>query len=224
MKRAIVVVAVLLMLLAGCARKRRRPAPIAPPPAPIARVGDVEEGVATWYGHPYHGRRASNGEIYDMDKLTAAHRTLPFGTIVRVVNLANDRSVDVRIIDRGPFVNGRIIDLSRAAARQIGMIGTGMARVRVTVTALPAAGVLSAGVYAVQIGAFRDRATAERLRREMERRHGTAILQLRDGDPPLWRVLVGRCATEAQAADLAAELKAETGAAFIVRLDAPAAD
>ncbi len=212
------------MLFAGCGRKKRTPPAVVPAPAPIPHVGDIEEGVASWYGRPYHGRRASNGEIYDMDKLTAAHRTLPFGAVVRVVNLSNDRAVDVRIIDRGPFIDGRVIDLSRAAAREIRMIGPGTAKVRVTITALPDPGVLAAGAYAVQIGAFRDRAAAERLRRDMERRHGTAVLQLRDGDPPLWRVLVGRCATEAQAAGLAAELKTESGAAFVVRLDAPAAD
>jgi rare lipoprotein A len=93
--------------------------------------------MASWYGHPYHGRRTSNGEVYDMDQLTAAHLSLPFDTWVRVTNSANGRFVDLRINDRGPFVKERIIDLSREGARRIGMIGPGTARVRVEVVGLP---------------------------------------------------------------------------------------
>ncbi len=100
-------------------------------------VGSSETGLASWYGHPYHGRAAANGEIYDMEKFTAAHRTLPFGTVVRVTNLGNGKSVDVRIIDRGPFVAGRIIDLSHAAAKTIEMIGPGVAQVRLDIIAAP---------------------------------------------------------------------------------------
>ena len=100
----------------GCGKKVKT----AKPP----KVGSGETGIASWYGHPYHGRRAANGEIYDMEKLTAAHRTYPFDTWVRVRNLSNDRTVDVRIQDRGPFVRGRIIDLSHAAAREIDLLGT----------------------------------------------------------------------------------------------------
>jgi rare lipoprotein A len=93
--------------------------------------------VASWYGEPYHGRRTSNGEIYDMDQLTAAHLSLPFDTWVRVTNLENGRWVDVRINDRGPFLKNRVIDLSRAAAQAIRMTGPGTARVRVEVVGLP---------------------------------------------------------------------------------------
>ncbi len=88
-------------------------------------MGSTEIGIASWYGHPYHGRQAANGEIYDMEKLTAAHRTLPFDTWVRVENISNGKTVEVRITDRGPFVGDRIIDLSHAAAREIEMIGPG---------------------------------------------------------------------------------------------------
>ena len=104
--------------LSGCAKKHRVTASSAPAP----QIHPEETGLASWYGHPYHGRAASNGEIYDMEKLTAAHRTLPFGTWVHVTNLANNKSVDVRIIDRGPFVNGRVIDLSHAAVPPAGTI------------------------------------------------------------------------------------------------------
>src|SRR5262249_10410144 len=90
-------------------------------------------GTASWYGSDFHGRRTANGETYDMNGLTAAHTTLPMPTIVRVTNLDNGRSVVVRINDRGPFVEDRIIDLSRAGARELGFEGQGLARVRVTV-------------------------------------------------------------------------------------------
>jgi rare lipoprotein A len=118
---------------AGC---RKKPKYRVPPPIP-AVLGAKETGHASWYGHPYHGRRTSNGEVYDMDKMTAAHLRLPFGTWVRVKNLENGRRTEVRINDRGPFVKNRIIDLSREAARRIEMIGPGTARVRVEVIALP---------------------------------------------------------------------------------------
>jgi len=95
--------------------------------------------VASWYGHPYHGRRAAGGQIYDMNKLTAAHRTLPFGTRVRVHNLANDASVEVVINDRGPFIEGRLIDLSLAAARILKLQQAGLARVRLELLSAPIA-------------------------------------------------------------------------------------
>src|SRR5260370_27984835 len=115
---------------------KKHHAPGALPSAPYFHSGDT--GMASWYGHPYHGRAAANGEIYDMEKLTAAHRTLPFGTGVRVTNLANEKSVEVRIIDRGPFVGGRIIDLSHAAPEVIDMIGSGIGQVRLEIISAPA--------------------------------------------------------------------------------------
>jgi hypothetical protein len=96
-------------------------------------VGSSEIGIASWYGHPYHGRKAANGEKYDMNRLTAAHRLLPFGTRVRVCSLRNARIVEVRITDRGPFVEGRLIDLSRAAARVLGFQRAGLELVRLEV-------------------------------------------------------------------------------------------
>ena len=209
------------ILLAGCAHKKhaRRPPP---PPAPSAapKLGHTETGGASWYGHPYHGRRAANGEIYDMEKLTAAHRTLPFDTWLRVLNLDNSKTVEVRITDRGPFVEGRIIDLSHAAARAIDMLGPGTARVRLEVIRTP--DYVSPAVFAVQVGAFRDRANAERLRAEMEARYGSARLVQRADTPDLWRVVAGSEATEDGAKGLAARIRKELGekfAAFVVRVD-----
>ena len=93
----------------------------------------MEEGIASWYGKPYHGRTTASGERYDMHALTAAHRTLPFQTMVKVINLDNRRSVVVRITDRGPFIKGRIIDLSKAAAKKLDMVERGIVRVRIEV-------------------------------------------------------------------------------------------
>jgi rare lipoprotein A len=137
------------------------------PPGTAAFSGIVEEGIAGWYGYPHHGHPTASGEIYDMEKLTAAHRTLPFGTQVRVENSRNHKSVDVRINDRGPWSRGRIIDLSRAAAQKLDMIGTGIAHVRLQVLSLHDSAV--ADHHAVQVGAFQNRRRAERLRRRMER-------------------------------------------------------
>src|SRR3989441_8564631 len=103
----------------------------APAPPPI--TNGVQVGVASWYGPGFHGNRTANGEIYDQYELTAAHPSLPLGTRVMVTNLENGRAVQVRINDRGPFVGGRAIDLSYAAARTIGMVGPGTVRVRVEV-------------------------------------------------------------------------------------------
>jgi rare lipoprotein A len=206
--------AILLIVLTGCGRKRTVRAPIAPMP----KIGDTENGIASWYGNPYHGRRAANGEIYDMEKMTAAHRTLPFETVVRVQNQKNRRTVDVRITDRGPFINGRIIDLSRAAARQIEMIGPGIVPVRVWVIGLPPSS--PARTFAVQVGAFRTRFPAEKLKREMERRYGHARVVRRRGGENYWRVVVGRGMTEADAKRLSGKLEKEVGNAFVIRLEA----
>ena len=205
--------------LSSCAHKPRAQRVPAPPAA--VQVGYTESGVASWYGHPYHGRHAADGEIYDMEKLTAAHRTLPFNTWVRVDNLDNHRTVDVRIIDRGPFIDGRIIDLSHAAAREIQMIGPGVARVRLEVIRLPSSE--PSGLFAVQVGAFRDRKRAERVRRNMESRYGVARMVFQDGSPALWRVLVGSEPTEDAASALAGRIRKdsrENSTAFVVRVDA----
>jgi rare lipoprotein A len=225
MKRHIMIVLAIAIAIAaaGCGKKKRTAqVPAAPPraaAAPMPHIGDEEVGTASWYGYPYHGRRASNGEIYDMEKLTAAHRTMPFGTIVEVRNLANALEVQVRITDRGPFVGDRIIDLSHAAARQIQMIGPGTAKVRLRVVGLPQES--PAGYFAVQVGAFRERENAEQLQKRMASEYGTARVQLRDSKPALWRVLVGHEVTEAGAAVVASRLKKEVGPAFVVRVDAP---
>lgn len=109
------------------------PVPIAPKPAPQPRVVRVNSGEASWYGPGFFGNRTANGEVFRPGTMTAAHRTLPFGTMVKVTNLVNGRSATVRINDRGPFHGGRIIDLAHGAAQQLGVVASGVARVKLEV-------------------------------------------------------------------------------------------
>ena len=178
----------------------------------------VEEGVASWYGVPFNGRRTSNGEVYDMREFTAAHRTLPFGAVVRVTNLRNGKQTQVRINDRGPFVADRIIDLSLSAAQAIEMIGPGTAQVRLEIIAGPNP---AAGVFAVQIGAFVKQENAQRLKAEMEARTlPVTIIAFDSANGLLYRVRVGRLATEEAANQLAAQLHStDQFTTFVVRLD-----
>jgi len=191
-------------------------------PRPVPKtvpLGMTEQDIASWYGIPYHGRPAADGEIYDMEKLVAAHRTMPFNTWVKVTNLKNGLTVNVRVIDRGPFVDGRIIDLSKAAARQIQMIGPGIAPVSLEVIAAPM-DLPANDFYAVQIGVFSNYANAERLRTKYAALYGTANIDSKQGRVQLWRVLVGKEPSSVQALALAERLKAELGFdVFVVRLD-----
>ncbi len=185
-------------------------------PAP---EGYVEEGNASWYGVPFNGRRASNGEIYDMNKLTAAHRTLPFDTMVRVTNLNNGKSTVVRITDRGPFVENRIIDLSQAAARQIESIGPGVVPVRLEVIT---PGIdPTAGYFTVQVGAFRDPANAQRLRDRLNLSYSPIFIQQYDSpDGTYYRVRVGKVSGEDAARQFGEQLRDREGfTPFVVRLD-----
>ena len=197
------------------------PAP-APPAAPVpVPLNYLEEGIASWYGVPFHDRRTANGEIYDMYKLTAAHRTLPFNTVVRVTNLRNGKQVDVRITDRGPFVEGRIIDLSLAAARALDMEGAGIVPVRLTLVTAPSNP--AGGFFTVQVGAFLSPDNAERLRRQMEERYSFAVIQEYDAPQGrFYRVRVGKLPSLDAARDLAGQLQQkENVQPFVVRLDEP---
>ncbi|MEJ2086731.1 MAG: septal ring lytic transglycosylase RlpA family protein [Acidobacteriota bacterium] len=149
--------------------------------APTIRggVGYSERGIASWYGPGFHGRRTANGEVYDMDTLTAAHKTLPFDSVVEVRNRDNGKRVQVRINDRGPFAHGRIIDLSRRAAEKIDMLGPGTARVEIRVVSGPPA--MGTGQFWVQAGAFQDRDKARDLYRELRSDYSKVRLESQDG-------------------------------------------
>lgn len=208
-----------LLLVAGCARMRPEPPPPAKPgqPKPYKVLGKWyqpissahnfrQEGIASWYGAQFHGRKTSNGEIYDMHALTAAHKTLPLGTWVRVSHQNNHKEVVVRINDRGPFVGSRIIDLSYTAAKKLDMVGPGTAPV--VVVALGAAkGKVrpsetptefapldyDSGTFTFQVGAFKNRNNAERLVRTLSRRYPNAHISRYDtGSEIFFRVRVGK--------------------------------
>lgn len=217
----------LAIVLSSCAKKKY--SKYSPPSSPIPTT---EVGLASWYGYPYHGRAAADGEIYDMEKLTAAHRTLPFNTWVRVTNLTNQKTVDVRITDRGPFIAGRIIDLSHAAAEAIDLVGPGVAQVRLDIIPAPVTAsapahvppppppvMTTAGLFAVDVGAFPEHERAEHIRAILNQQYGSARLVVRDGRPPVWRVLVGSEPSEAAANTLVQKLQADSwNNVLVVRL------
>jgi rare lipoprotein A len=179
----------------------------------------TEIGRASWYGPPYHNRRGSNGEVYNMNAMTAAHRTLPLGSIVRVTNLKTGHTALVRITDRGPFIPGRVLDLSLAAARKIDVYLPGIAEVKVEVMQAPAP-LETGGKWAVQIGGFPDEEAAAKLADHLTRRYRTAKV-LRFGSPAGdWWVRVRVLGDDRQRAqELVAETETPEGAVFLVRLD-----
>lgn len=167
----------------------------------------AQRGIASWYGGKFHGNPTASGEIYNMFELTAAHRTLPLGTSVMVTNLENGRSVEVRINDRGPFVRGRIIDLSYAAARAIGIVEKGTTNVEVVAFGIAEAPHDEAPIYAVQVGSFSDRENAERLLNQLQEVFGEAymtILETTQGN--YYRVRVGRFSTREMAYRMAEKI------------------
>jgi rare lipoprotein A len=179
----------------------------------------VETGIASWYGAPYHNRRGSNGEIYDMHALTAAHRTFPLGSIARVTNVSSGESVVVRITDRGPFIEGRIIDLSQAAAQKIGLIrrGTGQVRVELLQTPQP---LDSAGRWAVQIGGFEREQRAREIADHLSRRYHTAQVLTFNSPAGDWWVRVRvKGDLRARAEEVIRDTRTPEGAVFLVRLD-----
>ncbi len=197
MTRRIFLVLLCIMFLANCAYRKT------PPGTPSGRAasrpsqrpytvdgkryeplssheGFTQQGVASWYGTEFHGKRTSNGERYDMNAMTAAHKTLPLGVYVKVRNIDNGHEAVVRINDRGPFVKGRIIDLSYAAAKKLGVDAAGTAPVRIEALGYRGSGAdryealdsYDAGNYTVQVGAFKEYSNAERLSADMKNRYG----------------------------------------------------
>ena len=182
-------------------------------------LGYQQQGIASWYGKDFHGKKTSNGETYDMYAMTAAHKTLPLGVNVRVTNLQSGRSIVVRINDRGPFVAGRIIDLSLAGARELGIVQAGTAPVRIEALGYPQVnqGQVSylspssydSGSFAVQIGAFSVVENARRLTSQMRNRFGKAEMQTASVKGRyLYRVRVGNYSSLERAEQAAQELSA----------------
>lgn len=175
----------------------------------------MQRGEASYYGLQFHGRRTASGELYDMFRLTAAHRELPFGSIIEITNLDNGKRVRVRINDRGPFAHGRIIDLSYRAAQRVDLVGPGTARVELRLIHDAGRADL-ASEYEVQVGAFRDRQRAEAVRQRLTSSYETVRLQA-DG---VWnRVLIGPFDRRRDAETLRGELLASGFMALVKAAD-----
>jgi rare lipoprotein A len=190
----------------------RSPAPgSAPRPVPIPLSKRISQsGTASWYGPGFNGKPTTSGELYDQNALTAAHRTFPLGTNVRVTNTSNEKAIVVRINDRGPFVGERIIDLSFAAASAIGMIGPGTAEVLLEVVSSPVdiSAVPKTVHYAVQLGSFTTREAADGARERFAKAAKKAeIVSVRAGDRALFRVRTGDFTDINEAKSEAARLK-----------------
>ena len=207
----------LLLLLAFCACARREVRYESFEPRQMVRYREV--GIASWYGEDYHGRKTANGEVYDMYAMTAAHRTLPFHTRVRVTNLENGKKTELRINDRGPFIPGRIIDLSYSGARAIGMLGTGTAKVNIEAFAGGQSPPLQ-GIFAVQVGSFAQKDNATRFHDQLEKKYPNVRIILWESNVQrLYRVRLGAFPSEAEARRQAEILKKEHLSGFVVRED-----
>ncbi len=245
----VAVVVLLCLLAAGCTARSTTTAPPTSAPRPGVRTegptpetipgqpkpyralglwyqpipdasGFRQQGIASWYGLDFHGKRTSSGEVYDMHAMTAAHKTLPLGTLVRVRHLGNHRTLEVRINDRGPFVGDRIIDLSYEAARQLDVVRPGTAPVEVVaVGAVPGSPVdLYSGNFTFQVGSFASRANAEKLGAELNPRFGNAhIVEFERGGRVFFRLRVGKVGSLDEAIAYESRLK-ESGFkdAFVV--------
>ena len=181
-------------------------------------AGHIQTGEASWYGPNFHGKQTSNKEIYNMYDLTAAHRTLPFGTQVMVTNLLNDKSVNVRINDRGPFVEGRIIDLSYAAAKMIDMIGPGVIPVRIEIISdeyLPKSPV----IFSVQVGSFIKKTNAAALKNKLSKKYEDVYLTVfKTAHQKYYRVRI-KASSRQKAEELARQLNRAGYSVFIVEED-----
>lgn len=178
----------------------------------------TETGTASWYGPPYHNRRGANGQIFDQNAMSAAHRTLPMGSLIRVTNLQTGQSAVMRITDRGPFVADRVLDLSVASAKVVGVWRPGTARVRIDVYAAPKP-IDEGGRWCVQIGAFSKEKEAVKLEEHLEHKYHTANVIEFTGPTGHWVRIRPQNDDKGRAAEIAKELKPEEGEAYLVRLD-----
>lgn len=183
-----------------------------------AKVLYAETGWASWYGPGFQKRRGANGEVFDTDRMTAAHRTLPLNSIARVTNMKTQESVLVRITDRGPFVNDRVLDLSNAAARKLSVYQRGTALVRIEVLQSPSP-IQSGGRWCVQIGAFQEHEDAAKLKDKLVRRyHSAKVLQFSSPVGGDWLRILVADDSKKRAMELIRETRTDAGV-FLVRMD-----
>jgi rare lipoprotein A len=188
------------------------PPPTPAPPAPVYE----QTGVASWYGSDFQGRKTASGEVFDMYGLSAAHRTLPLGTVIHVTNLENSKSVVVTVNDRGPFVANRVLELSYGAARELGFVAQGTARVSIEATELPR----STSPFTVQAAVFSEEENANLLKDRLSFKYEHISIQpFVSNEGTFYRVRVGSYATEERAATVAAKLKLDGLEPFVVRKD-----
>ena len=202
----------------------------APPPAPsTVSIDDAqfiathrpiysEVGLASWYGPPYHNHVGANGQVFDQNVMTAAHRTLPMGSLIVVTNEKTGQAATMRVTDRGPFVQGRLLDLSKASAQATGVYLPGTARVRVDVYQTPRP-MESGGRWCVQIGAFEHERKAVKLREELERTYETANVINFSGPTGYWVRIRPQGDNRQLAESIARSLTPAEGDAYLVRLD-----
>jgi rare lipoprotein A len=231
-----------LLLLSGCGHKNKSAKHVPPPPtnapaqtpaattanatkpapeptvSPKAKPIYVETGLASWYGPPYHNHKGANGEIYDQNALTAAHRTIPLNSVVRVTNETTKHSVVVRITDRGPFVDNRVIDLSLAAARAVDVWQPGTAMVKVEVLSAPAP-IGEGGRWCVQIGAFQSEQDARKLKEKLQDRYQDAKVVQFTGPTGEWVRIRPAGDDKQMAQEVASKTHVKEGGVFLVRLD-----
>jgi len=222
----------MMLVLSACGKRVRVAASPGPQSSASRAISSELVGLASYYAEPYNGRKTASGETFDTyQELTAAHRTLPFNTLVKVTNESNGRDVEVRINDRGPFVDGRIIDLSLKAAREIDMVRAGVVPVRLAIVkdgspTLPGTSRANGSpappppaVYTIQVGAFEMEDAAEALQRDLEKRYRDVTVQTVSTPRTFYRVRVGRASDLASAEKLSKQLRDESLDPFVVRLN-----
>ncbi len=229
-----------ILLLSGCGHKKTAknippPPTVTPAPAPKTQASTsppepaiqsgkhqkpiyVETGLASWYGPPYHNRKGANGEVYDQNALTAAHRTLPMNSVVRVTNESTKHSVVVRITDRGPFIEDRMIDLSLAAAKAVDVWRPGTATVKIEVLSAPAP-IAEGGRWCVQIGAFQSHHEAMKLKEKLQDHYESAQVIEFTGPTGEWVRIRPQGDDKRAAQEVASKTHVKEGGVFLVRLD-----
>src|SRR5512139_1386812 len=213
-----IALAVFIPACAGRAPREEPSAPGQPPPAVVSPPPKayLETGTASWYGRDFHGRTTASGDPFDMYGISAAHRTLPLGTVLRVTNLDNFKTIMVKVNDRGPFVRGRILDLSYGAARELGAVPQGSVRVKIEAVETPE----HTSVYTVQAAAFAELENAKTLKERLQRKYETvSIVPFETNVGKFYRVRVGSYLTEEKAERIAGKLTLDGLEPLVVRKD-----